>query len=325
MNKTIKEKIIFSNIIVVLASLAIIIMMLITMFIKDSYANTLKEAKDIQIKWIGIETNLYLSMNRWLRGKPYDIVQENIESIDQQIVSLTKKSKSPLIPRSLKEEIKLMNNLWSHSKITFINPILKKMDFVVQKDFLQLESKQKQKSLAINEINYMTNLNLKELIYTNYQEIANPEKSRYMLQGVSLFEAIDLFFSSSESYTKKVEKTIQMSTEYAQIANRISMFLMILLIFLEISMGILLSINNGNRISKPILIAANKLFDFVGESLERRKESRNDDEIALLNNYVDLLLSYYNDLSGTAKKLSIGDASNHINPKSENDVMGNAF
>lgn len=327
MNRTIKSKIILSNIIVVIASLIIILMMLLTSYIKNSFADRLDAVKNIQISWINIERNMYLSMNRWLNGSPYEAVIENINEIDQLISNIHKKSNSSiLVPAILKKEVNFMNDLWEHSKKDYINPIVKNMDnFVVSRAFLEIETESAKRAISINEQNYYTNLNLKSLVYSRYELINDKEKSRYVQQGMRLFEQIDRFYSSSDSYAKKVNNVLSLSLKYSNIANIISTIVMILLIILQIIAGIILSINNGNRISKPILVAANKLFDFVGDSLERRTKGRTDDEISLLNNYVELLLGYYKELSSIAKKLSIGDTTVNITPKSENDVMGNAF
>ena len=117
----------------------------------------------------------------------------------------------------------------------------------------------------------------------------------------------------------------ELSLYYLTIANRVTTVVIILLIFLQIVVGVIFSIKNGDRISKPILNAANKLINFVGESFEQRKSVRTEDEIAHLNSYVDLLINYYQKLSSIAKSFAIGDTSLTILPKSDKDVMGNAF
>ncbi len=327
MRRTIKNKIIFSNIIVVIASLIIVFLMIATLYIKDTFSDRLTTIKNVQIKWMTIESDLYLSMNTWLNGKPYENINHNISEIDILLLTIYEESKvSFLMPGILKKEIKYLYDLWNHSKKDFITPIIQNIEnFVINNTFLQLETSEKVASIKINEENYYKKLNLKSLVYRKYELIGDKDLSKYILQGTRLFDQIDVFYSSSESYTKKVNNVLTLSIKYSKIADNFSTIFIIMLIFAELFVGIILSINNGNRISKPILNAANKLIDFVGESLDRRKSSRNDDEISQLNSYVELLLTYYIELSDIAKKLSIGDTTSLISPKSENDVMGNAF
>jgi len=266
-------------------------------------------------------------MNRWLLGVPFENIKNSVNLIDKKLVNLNMNSKTSLLtPTNLRKEIENMQNLWDHSKKGLIYPIILKIEnFVISKEFLNLESESKLQSMKINEDNYYTNLNLKSLVYSQYSLITDKNKSRYIMQGIRLFEDIDLFYSSSEAYSKKVIKVSELSLYYLTIANRVTTVVIILLIFLQIVVGVIFSIKNGDRISKPILNAANKLINFVGESFEQRKSVRTEDEIAHLNSYVDLLINYYQKLSSIAKSFAIGDTSLTILPKSDKDVMGNAF
>lgn len=327
MKKTIKNKIILSNLLLVFLSLIILMMMFATFSVKNSFSKKLNEVQNIQIAWITVEDNLYLSMNRWLDGTPYGIVETNIDKIDKAINELYNESRTALLmTNTLKKEIKYSSDLWNHTRTTWIIPIKTAInDFVISKEFLNVESISKLETMKIDEKNYYKKLNLRELIYTNHEQIQNPEKSKYISMGMGLFQQVDMLFGASESYTKKVNNMVELSRLYSERADTISIIIIVVLILFELFIGFMLSINNANRISKPIQTAANKLINFVGESLERRTKSRSSDEIAKLNEYVNLLLNYYIELSGIAKSLSTGDTDVVIRPKSDNDVMGNAF
>ncbi|HOJ63795.1 MAG TPA: SpoIIE family protein phosphatase [Spirochaetota bacterium] len=326
MKRTIKKSIIISNMIIVILAFFMLMITIFMFLLRGYYSNRVEYMNDINISWLNVENNLYLLANRWLSGKPFSDVQENVKNIDDKISNLNKGRISFLETKELRKEIKLAQELWKFTKDEIIVPIITEInDFVVSKEVENLEPDEMKDIIRLQEINYYKKLNLRELIYKNYNLIEDKEKGKYITKGLRIIEKVDLFFSSSEGYSKKVKNTLQLTKDISTRVNRIVLFIVPILIFLQILLGVIFSINNGNRISKPIVNATKKLIDFVGESLERRKEERTRDEIIRLTDSINILLNYYKELSQIATKFSLGDTDITLLPKSEKDVMGNAF
>lgn len=326
MKKTIKNKIIVSNMFIVLLAFVMLVLIILIFQIRGYFSKRLEYMNNINISWLNIENNLYLSINRWLNGKPYEDVKQNIESINKGMLNLEKEKIAIFETKELKKELSQAEKLWEHTKVEILFPIIKEIDdFVLSKEFENLEDDDMKVIIELQEINYYKRLNLRELIYKNFNFVNDPLKSKYITKGIRIIEKIDLFFSLSEGYSKKVKNTLQLTKEILESMNRIALIVIPILIILQIVLGIIFSINNGNRISKPIVFATKKLIDFVGESLERRKESRSSDEIVRLDDCINILLTYYKELSQIATRFSLGDTDISLVSKSEKDVMGNAF
>lgn len=321
MKKSIKNSIIINNLTIVLFSLFVLLLMIFTFSIKTFYTNSLVKITQVNIKWLEIEDKLYLSMTRWLDGKLYEEVLENKKDITIQLNNIIDSNLFFLYPENLQNVITKMKELWILTEKETLEPLQQYIEeFVLSHDILQLEDEQKQLYARINTKNYFKSLNIRELVYTKKVE----EWNKYTIQGIRLLERVDLFYNSTDGYNTNSKKAVKYSEDITNMVNLISTIILIILILLEIGLGIIYSIKNGNRISRPIVRASNNLISFVGESLDSN-DNQNDDEILQLNNCVDTLILHYNKLSDVAKKLSIGDTSEVITPKSENDVMGNAF
>ena len=135
MSKTIKSKIILSNIMIVFASLFILLLMIFTLYVKESYSLRSRNINDILIQWKVIESDMYLTMNRWLLGVPFENIKNSVNLIDKKLVNLNMNSKTSLLtPTNLRKEIENMQNLWDHSKKGLIYPIILKIEnFVISK------------------------------------------------------------------------------------------------------------------------------------------------------------------------------------------------
>ncbi|OHD16844.1 MAG: hypothetical protein A2Y34_04685 [Spirochaetes bacterium GWC1_27_15] len=326
MSKTIKGKIILSNMIIVILAVIVFILTVFTFGFKSFYSNRVELVNSINVYWLNIEDNLYLSSIRWLNGKPIQNVKENIKLVDQEITEIEKSKFKFLDTKEFKEQFNLMKNLWKLTKTENLTPIINSIDdFILTKEFENLEDEETRQFIKLQEINYFKRLNLRELVYKNYNMIQDQQKGKYIIKAIRLFEKIDVFFNSSENYSKKVNNIIELTKKYSDIVNTLVLIVIPILFLIQILLGIIFSIQNAARISRGVEQATKKLVDFVGENLERRKEKREDDEIVKLTDSVNIILFYYQELSDIAQKLSVGDTESNLKPKSEKDVMGNAF
>ena len=322
MKRSIKNEIIISNIIILFLSFIIIILIITSLWLKNIYLNKAREILEIQTRWSLIENNLYLSMNRWLNGKPFEEAKKNIQLVDKQIEHIDSLKINIFFPKKLINQFREIKALWHFTKKNIINQVIKLIEeFVVSGAFENIENEDKRKQITIQKDNYYNKLNLRELIYKKSTHSWNS----YIAKGLVLLNETDRIFISCNNYVKKVQKTSFLTNQYSKNVNKIVSFIIIILIILQIILGILFAIKNAEKISKPILKAVYTLTLFMGQSLDKTEKDKYKDEIALLNDEIYILTSYYRVLSKTAQRLSIGDTSVKIIPKSKNDIMGNAF
>lgn len=129
---------------------------------------------------------------------------------------------------------------------------------------------------------------------------------------------VGIFLISLNSQKLRINEAVE---EYKQRIMVMTILISVFCVLVTLFLGILIA----NRISSPIQAASAKLNNFVGKSLEGEQTVRVKDEVGRLTHSVGTLIDYYRELSAVAQKLSVGDTSINITPKSEQDVMGNAF
>jgi serine phosphatase RsbU (regulator of sigma subunit) len=175
--------------------------------------------------------------------------------------------------------------------------------------------------------NYLQNLNLRELIY-NYKTRNNGKWDKLTQQGVELLDQINLMYTYTDSFSKKLESIAQEIDSLLKIITLLCFISVAILVILQVIIGLLLTGKTNNLISSPLMISSQKLISFVGKSLENQSEDENNkflNEVEQLQYSVDTLINYYNQIAQIAEKLAIGDTTENITPMSQNDVIGNAF
>ncbi len=235
MKRTIKKSIIISNMFIVFLAFIMLILIILMFSLRGYYFSRVEYMNNINISWLNIENNLYLLINRWLNGKPYEDVKENIKNIDNAMLNINKGRILFLETKELKEQLSQSEKLWDYTKKEILFPIIKEIDdFVISKEFENLEDENMKAIIKTQEINYYKRLNLRELIYKNFNLVSDKEKGKYITKGIRIIEKIDLFFSSSEGYSKKVKNTLDMIKEISENMNRVVLFVIpILIIFTD--------------------------------------------------------------------------------------------
>ena len=205
---------------------------------------------------------------------------------------------------------------------------MEKLDaFTKSNSFLKMETEDKLKYFETTPNNYLQNLNLRELIY-NYKTRNNGKWDKLTQQGVELLDQINLMYTYTDSFSKKLESIAEEIDSLLKIITLLCFISVAILVILQVIIGLLLTKKTNNLISSPLMQSSQKLINFVGKSLENQENTDDNkflNEVEQLQYSVDTLINYYNQIAQTAEKLAIGDTTENITPVSQNDVIGNAF
>lgn len=328
MQKSIKNLLYKSHLSVIALSFCVSLLIIFSFMLRFSYSNTKDIIDDIRVNWENADRNIQLSVTRWLKGKPFKTTKESITQTTDKLLVLQKRTNSLLYPKKFRKEIKLVSQSWKLINDEKLDSIIKKLEtFTENNVFLNMETETNLKYFQTASNNYLQNLNLRELIY-NYKMRNNGKWDKITQQGVELLDQINLMYTYTDSFSKKLESIAENMNSLLKIITVLCFVSVALLVILQVIIGLLLTKKISNSISSPLMEAAQKLIKFVGKSLENQESTDNSkflNEVEQLQYSVDALINYYNQIAKTAKKLSIGDTTEHITPLSQNDVIGNAF
>ena len=328
MKKSIKNLLYKSHLSVIALSFCAALMIILSFMLRFSYSGTKEIISDIRVSWENADRNIQLSVTRWLKGKPFKTTKESMKLTTDKLSILKKRTNSILYPKEFRKDIQLASQSWKLLNDEKLHSIIEKLDaFTKSNSFLKMETEDKLKYFQNASNNYLQNLNLRELIY-NYKTRNNGKWDKLTQQGIELLDQINLMYTYTDSFSKKLESIAQEIDSLLKIITLLCFISVAILVILQVIIGLLLTGKTNNLISSPLMISSQKLISFVGKSLENQSEDENNkflNEVEQLQYSVDTLINYYNQIAEIAEKLAIGDTTENITPMSENDVIGTAF
>ncbi len=328
MQKSIKNLLYKSHLYVIALAFCATLLIILSFVLRFSYSNTKEIISDIRLNWENADRNIQLSVTRWLKGKPFKTSKESIKLTTDNLLILKKRTNSLLYPKGFRKEIQQASQSWKLLNEEKLESIMEKLDaFTKSNSFLKMETEANLKYFETTPNNYLQNLNLRELIY-NYKTRNNGKWDKLTQQGVELLDQINLIYTYTDSFSKKLESIAKEIDSLLNIITLLCFIFVAILVIFQVIIGLLLTRKTNNLISSPLMISSQKLINFVGKSLENKENTNNDkflNEVEQLQYSVDTLINYYNQIAQIAEKLAIGDTTENIIPMSQNDVIGNAF
>ena len=328
MKKSIKNLLYKSHLSVIALAFCATLLIILSFVLRFSFSNTKEIISDIRVNWENADRNIQLSVTRWLKGKPFKTTKESIKQTTDNLLILKKRTNSFIYPKGFRKAIQQASQSWKLLNEEKLESIMEKLDaFTKSNSFLKMETEANLKYFETTPNNYLQNLNLRELIY-NYKTRNNGKWDKLTQQGVELLDQINLMYTYTDSFSKKLESIAQEIDSLLKIITLLCFISVAILVILQVIIGLLLTGKTNNLISSPLMISSQKLISFVGKSLENQSEDENNkflNEVEQLQYSVDTLINYYNQIAQIAEKLAIGDTTENITPMSQNDVIGNAF
>jgi serine phosphatase RsbU (regulator of sigma subunit) len=328
MQKSIKNLLYKSHLSVIALAFCATLLIILSFVLRFSFSNTKEIISDIRVNWENADRNIQLSVTRWLKGKPFKTTKESIKQTTDNLLILKKRTNSFIYPKGFRKAIQQASQSWKLLNEEKLESIMEKLDaFTKSNSFLKMETEANLKYFETTPNNYLQNLNLRELIY-NYKTRNNGKWDKLTQQGVELLDQINLMYTYTDSFSKKLESIAQEIDSLLKIITLLCFISVAILVILQVIIGLLLTGKTNNLISSPLMISSQKLISFVGKSFENQSEDENNkflNEVEQLQYSVDTLINYYNQIAEIAEKLAIGDTTENITPMSQNDVIGNAF
>lgn len=328
MQKSIKNLLYKSHLSVIALASCATLLIILSFVLRFSYSNTKEIISDIRVNWENADRNIQLSVTRWLKGKPFKKTKESIKHTTDNLLLLKKRTNTFLYPKDFRKDIQQASQSWKLLNDEKLESIMEKLDaFTKSNSFLKMETEDKLKYFETTPNNYLQNLNLRELIY-NYKTRNNGKWDKLTQQGVELLDQINLMYTYTDSFSKKLESIAEEIDSLLKIITLLCFISVAILVILQVIIGLLLTKKTNNLISSPLMQSSQKLINFVGKSLENQENTDDNkflNEVEQLQYSVDTLINYYNQIAQTAEKLAIGDTTENITPVSQNDVIGNAF
>lgn len=328
MQKSIKNLLYKSHLSVIALASCATLLIILSFVLRFSYSNTKEIISDIRVNWENADRNIQLSVTRWLKGKPFKKTKESIKHTTDNLLLLKKRTNTFLYPKDFRKDIQQASQSWKLLNEEKLESIMEKLDaFTKSNSFLKMETEDKLKYFETTPNNYLQNLNLRELIY-NYKTRNNGKWDKLTQQGVELLDQINLMYTYTDSFSKKLESIAEEIDSLLKIITLLCFVSVVILVILQVIIGLLLTKKTNNLISSPLMQSSQKLINFVGKSLENQENTDDNkflNEVEQLQYSVDTLINYYNQIAQTAEKLAIGDTTENITPVSQNDVIGNAF
>lgn len=328
MQKSIKNLLYKSHLSVIALASCATLLIILSFVLRFSYSNTKEIISDIRVNWENADRNIQLSVTRWLKGKPFKKTKESIKHTTDNLLLLKKRTNTFLYPKDFRKDIQQASQSWKLLNDEKLESIMEKLDaFTKSNSFLKMETEDKLKYFETTPNNYLQNLNLRELIY-NYKTRNNGKWDKLTQQGVELLDQINLMYTYTDSFSKKLESIAEEIDSLLKIITLLCFVSVVILVILQVIIGLLLTKKTNNLISSPLMQSSQKLINFVGKSLENQENTDDNkflNEVEQLQYSVDTLINYYNQIAQTAEKLAIGDTTENITPVSQNDVIGNAF
>lgn len=328
MQKSIKNLLYKSHLSVIALASCATLLIILSFVLRFSYSNTKEIISDIRVNWENADRNIQLSVTRWLKGKPFKKTKESIKHTTDNLLILKKRTNTFLYPKDFRKDIQQASQSWKLLNDEKLESIMEKLDaFTKSNSFLKMETEDKLKYFETMPNNYLQNLNLRELIY-NYKTRNNGKWDKLTQQGVELLDQINLMYTYTDSFSKKLESIAEEIDSLLKIITLLCFVSVVILVILQVIIGLLLTKKTNNLISSPLMQSSQKLINFVGKSLENQENTDDNkflNEVEQLQYSVDTLINYYNQIAQTAEKLAIGDTTGNITPVSQNDVIGNAF
>ena len=328
MQKSIKNLLYKSHLSVIALASCATLLIILSFVLRFSYSNTKEIISDIRVNWENADRNIQLSVTRWLKGKPFKKTKESIKHTTDNLLLLKKRTNTFLYPKDFRKDIQQASQSWKLLNDEKLESIMEKLDaFTKSNSFLKMETEDKLKYFETMPNNYLQNLNLRELIY-NYKTRNNGKWDKLTQQGVELLDQINLMYTYTDSFSKKLESIAEEIDSLLKIITLLCFVSVVILVILQVIIGLLLTKKTNNLISSPLMQSSQKLINFVGKSLENQENTDDNkflNEVEQLQYSVDTLINYYNQIAQTAEKLAIGDTTGNITPVSQNDVIGNAF
>lgn len=328
MQKSIKNLLYKSHLSVIALASCATLLIILSFVLRFSYSNTKEIISDIRVNWENADRNIQLSVTRWLKGKPFKKTKESIKHTTDNLLLLKKRTNTFLYPKDFRKDIQQASQSWKLLNDEKLESIMEKLDaFTKSNSFLKMETEDKLKYFETMPNNYLQNLNLRELIY-NYKTRNNGKWDKLTQQGVELLDQINLMYTYTDSFSKKLESIAEEIDSLLKIITLLCFISVAILVILQVIIGLLLTKKTNNLISSPLMQSSQKLINFVGKSLENQENTDDNkflNEVEQLQYSVDTLINYYNQIAQTAEKLAIGDTTENITPVSQNDVIGNAF
>lgn len=328
MQKSIKNLLYKSHLSVIALASCATLLIILSFVLRFSYSNTKEIISDIRVNWENADRNIQLSVTRWLKGKPFKKTKESIKHTTDNLLILKKRTNTFLYPKDFRKDIQQASQSWKLLNDEKLESIMEKLDaFTKSNSFLKMETEDKLKYFETMPNNYLQNLNLRELIY-NYKTRNNGKWDKLTQQGVELLDQINLMYTYTDSFSKKLESIAEEIDSLLKIITLLCFISVAILVIFQVIIGLLLTKKTNNLISSPLMQSSQKLINFVGKSLENQENTDDNkflNEVEQLQYSVDALINYYNQIAQTAEKLAIGDTTGNITPVSQNDVIGNAF
>jgi hypothetical protein len=205
MQKSIKNLLYKSHLSVIALAFCATLLIILSFVLRFSFSNTKEIISDIRVNWENADRNIQLSVTRWLKGKPFKTTKESIKQTTDNLLILKKRTNSFIYPKGFRKAIQQASQSWKLLNEEKLESIMEKLDaFTKSNSFLKMETEANLKYFETTPNNYLQNLNLRELIY-NYKTRNNGKWDKLTQQGVELLDQINLMYTYTDSFSKKLE------------------------------------------------------------------------------------------------------------------------
>jgi len=254
-------------------------------------------------------------LTNWNDGKSYKTFLINEEKLTREIVSFYESSRKTsqrnnVYNSAVKFHLKGLYNVWQIAKkslallkINMENPVFKG----------EIEKVEKIPGLQ-NLVSYWT-----EQAYKT--ENASPS-SIYAVRRV--IDAIEFFPIYSTTLNRQFDILINDTNDVYTRIDKLQYIVSIGFLTIFIVVVLLYSVVISRKISKPIIDSIYRLAHFMGRSI-KKIEFTHGDELLLLDEEINILISHYTHISEIARRLADGDITKPIEPLTDREIVGSAL
>ncbi len=307
----IRRRIFRSYIIVIL----IVLFYVALSFFLSSFRLSMEKDKnallEVNILWGDILIFMNETVSNWNDGETYRKFSRNKDTFNERLSALVEESgEGSLYGRDIQEYVANLNHVW---QLAIVN--LQRLEEIRESEgFVRIEE------LLIQEPGL-------QRMYPIYMELISREDPENLFSAYALKEYIDgveffPIYSDTMNYLFAVILQL-MDREYSRLQALQNSFSIAFFIIFLISL-FLITGHFTNALSLPIVNLSKKLKGFIGKSVEPQR-SDPEDELLLLEQSVDDLITHYTHLSRLARRLATGHIETSLLDLPRQGVVGNAL
>lgn len=157
--------------------------------------------------------------------------------------------------------------------------------------------------------------------------VSEPKAIPVVSTGVPLFESDKLFVTSQISANDKAIGQLVIASNLKELSARLSWFLNMgmMIALLVIAVGLVIGYYFQRSLSRPLMQLAADAKQLSNGKLELTVAYESQDEIGQLAAAFRALVDYLKSLAGAARLIADRDLTVRVEPRSDADVLGNAF